>query len=491
MAVTSTAQACDLVIFGAKGDLARRKLLPSLYQLEKAGHIHPDTRIIGVGRADWDKDAYTKVVREALDTFLKENVDEELWATLSARLDFCNLDVNDTQHFKNLAKMLDQKKRVTINYFAMPPSTFGAICQGLGASGLNKDPSRIVMEKPLGTDLESSRAINNQVAEFFDESQVYRIDHYLGKETVLNLLALRFANSLFANNWDNSMIDSVQITVAEEVGIEGRWGYFDKAGQMRDMIQNHLLQILTMIAMSPPADLSTDRIRDEKVKVLRSLRRINHSNVRDTTVRGQYTAGFVQGKKVPGYLEEEGANKTSNTETFVSIRVDIDNWRWAGVPFYLRTGKRLPSKCSEVVIYFKNPPLNLFSDSYQELPQNKLTIRLQPDEGVQIDILNKVPGLEHKHRLQTTKLDLSFSDTFHQEHLADAYERLLLETMRGIQALFVRRDEVEEAWKWVDSIMEAWAADNESPKPYQAGTWGPVASVAMISRDGRAWNEFE
>ncbi|MDN6550405.1 MAG: glucose-6-phosphate dehydrogenase, partial [Enterobacterales bacterium] len=333
MAVTSTAQACDLVIFGAKGDLARRKLLPSLYQLEKAGHIHPDTRIIGVGRADWDKDAYTKVVREALDTFLKEKVDEELWATLSARLDFCNLDVNDTQHFKNLAKMLDQKKRVTINYFAMPPSTFGAICQGLGASGLNKDPSRIVMEKPLGTDLESSRAINNQVAEFFDESQVYRIDHYLGKETVLNLLALRFANSLFANNWDNSMIDSVQITVAEEVGIEGRWGYFDKAGQMRDMIQNHLLQILTMIAMSPPADLSTDRIRDEKVKVLRSLRRINHSNVRDTTVRGQYTAGFVQGKKVPGYLEEEGANKTSNTETFVSIRVDIDNWRWAGVPF--------------------------------------------------------------------------------------------------------------------------------------------------------------
>ncbi|MDN6114302.1 MAG: glucose-6-phosphate dehydrogenase, partial [Enterobacterales bacterium] len=442
MAVTSTAQACDLVIFGAKGDLARRKLLPSLYQLEKAGHIHPDTRIIGVGRADWDKDAYTKVVREALDTFLKEKVDEELWTTLSARLDFCNLDVNDTQHFKNLAKMLDQKKRVTINYFAMPPSTFGAICQGLGASGLNKDPSRIVMEKPLGTDLESSRAINNQVAEFFDESQVYRIDHYLGKETVLNLLALRFANSLFANNWDNSMIDSVQITVAEEVGIEGRWGYFDKAGQMRDMIQNHLLQILTMIAMSPPADLSTDRIRDEKVKVLRSLRRINHSNVRDTTVRGQYTAGFVQGKKVPGYLEEEGANKTSNTETFVSIRVDIDNWRWAGVPFYLRTGKRLPSKCSEVVIYFKNPPLNLFSDSYQELPQNKLTIRLQPDEGVQIDILNKVPGLEHKHRLQTTKLDLSFSDTFHQEHLADAYERLLLETMRGIQALFVRRDEV-------------------------------------------------
>ncbi|CAI1740446.1 glucose-6-phosphate dehydrogenase [Serratia proteamaculans] len=491
MAVTSTAQACDLVIFGAKGDLARRKLLPSLYQLEKAGHIHPDTRIIGVGRAEWDKEAYTKVVKEALGTFMKEKLDDELWATLSARLDFCNLDVNDSKNFAKLGKMLDQEHRTTINYFAMPPSTFGAICKGLGEAKLNHDPARVVMEKPLGTDLASSRVINDQVAEYFNETQVYRIDHYLGKETVLNLLALRFANSLFASNWDNRTIDSVQITVAEEVGIEGRWGYFDQAGQMRDMIQNHLLQILTMIAMSPPADLSTDRIRDEKVKVLRSLRRINQTNVRETTVRGQYTAGFVQGKKVPGYLEEEGANKSSNTETFVSIRVDIDNWQWAGVPFYLRTGKRLPTKCSEVVVYFKNPPLNLFSDSYQQLPQNKLTIRLQPDEGIEIQVLNKVPGLDHKHRLQTTKLDLSFSETFNQEHVADAYERLLLETMRGIQALFVRRDEVEEAWKWVDSIMDAWKADNEAPKPYQSGTWGPVASVAMITRDGRSWNEFE
>lgn len=490
MAVTSTAKACDLVIFGAKGDLARRKLLPSLYQLEKAGHIHPDTRIIGVGRAEWDKKAYIEVVKEALGTFMKEKLDDDLWATLCARLEFCNLDVNDSKNFAKLGKMLDQGHRTTINYFAMPPSTFGAICKGLGEAKLNHEPARVVMEKPLGTDLASSRVINDQVAEYFNESQVYRIDHYLGKETVLNLLALRFANSLFASNWDNRTIDSVQITVAEEVGIEGRWGYFDQAGQMRDMIQNHLLQILTMIAMSPPADLTTDRIRDEKVKVLRSLRRINQTNVRETTVRGQYTAGFVQGKKVPGYLEEEGANKSSSTETFVSIRVDIDNWQWAGVPFYLRTGKRLPTKSSEVVVYFKNPPLNLFSDSYQQLPQNKLTIRLQPDEGIEIQVLNKVPGLDHKHRLQTTKLDLSFSETFNQEHVADAYERLLLESMRGIQALFVRRDEVEEAWKWVDSIMDAWKADNEAPKPYQAGTWGPVASVAMITRDGRSWNEF-
>lgn len=491
MAVIQTTQVCDLVIFGAKGDLARRKLLPSLYQLEKANQIHQATRIIGVGRAEWNKEAYTKIVRGALETFMKEKINEVIWEKLSKRLDFCNLDVHDTSHFSKLGNILDQKNRVTINYFAMPPSTFGAICEGLGAAKLNGKPSRVVMEKPLGTSLETSKEINNSVGKFFEESQVFRIDHYLGKETVLNLLALRFANSIFINNWDNSTIDHVQITVAEEVGIEGRWGYFDKAGQMRDMVQNHLLQILTMIAMSPPFDLSADAIRDEKVKVLRSLRRINQINVREKTVRGQYITGFVQGKKVPGYLEEEGANKQSATETFVAIRVDIDNWRWAGVPFYLRTGKRLTTKCSEIVVYFKNPEMNLFKDSYDELPQNKLTIRLQPDEGVAIEILNKVPGLDHKHKLQTTKLDLSYSETFNQSHLADAYERLLLENMRGIQALFVRRDEVEAAWNWVDSIIDAWNSDTSSLKPYQAGTWGPVASVAMINRDGHSWNEFK
>ncbi|MGP1947470.1 MAG: glucose-6-phosphate dehydrogenase [Arsenophonus sp. NC-PG7-MAG3] len=491
MAINKVVQACNLIIFGAKGDLAHRKLLPSLYQLEKTGYIHPDMRIIGIARDKWDTAAYIKETREALETFLNEKIEHSLWQKLSKRLIFFNLDVEDLNKFNSLAKYLEGDTKPSIYYLAMPPTTFRAVCYGLGHAGLNKNPNRIVMEKPLGSDLASSQNINNEVAKYFKESQIYRIDHYLGKETVLNLLTLRFANSLFINNWDYRAIDHVQITIAEEVGIEGRWGYFNQTGQMRDMVQNHLLQILTMIAMSPLADLTADCIRDAKVKVLRSLRRIDYHNVREKTVRGQYTSGSVKGKKVAGYLAEEMASKSSKTETFVAIRVDIDDWRWADVPFYLRTGKRLAAKCSEVVVYFKKPVLNIFSDSYQNLPKNKLTIRLQPDEGINIEILNKAPGLDHKHHLQTTKLDLSFFKTFNQRYLADGYERLLLEAMRGIQALFVRRDEVEEAWKWVDSIMNAWAMDDQSPKLYQAGTWGPEASNTMITKDGRLWSELE
>ncbi|AGC03727.1 Glucose-6-phosphate 1-dehydrogenase [Candidatus Blochmanniella chromaiodes str. 640] len=491
MRSTSITRACNLIIFGAKGDLARRKLFPSLYQLEKIGAIHPDTRIIGVGRAEWSLVMYIEVVYVALKTFMPDPIDESLWNVFRARLDFCNLDVYQTERFVLLLDKLKSIDIETVNYLAMPPDTFGVICKGLSTIGLNKKSNRVVIEKPLGTNLTSARIINAQISEYFEEKQIYRIDHYLGKETVLNLLALRFANYLFSSNWDNNTIDHVQITVAEEVGIEGRWKYFDSVGQMRDMIQSHLLQILTIIAMSPPTNLSADCIRDEKVKVLHSLRKINCNNVHDVTVRGQYTSGFIQGKPVPGYLEEEGANKSSNTETFVSICVNIDDWRWTGVPFYLRTGKRLPIKCSEIVIFFKKPIINLFSDSYKDLPNNKLTIRLQPDEGIDVQILNKVPGLGHKHRLRTTKLNLSFYKDFCPEHVIDAYERLLLETMRGIQALFVRCDEIEGAWRWVDSIVQAWELENNAPKLYQAGTWGPTDSVTMIAKDGRFWNEYK
>lgn len=489
MQTKSIAQACNLIIFGTKGDLTRRKLFPSLYQLEKIGAIHPDTRIIGVGRAEWNLEMYIEVVRFALDTFMHDPIDELLWDMFQARLDFCNLDVNDIDKFVFLLDKLKNLNIVTVNYLAVPPSTFGSICQGLSIVGLNKGLNKVVVEKPLGTSLNSARSIDKQVSKYFREKQIYRIDHYLGKETVLNLLALRFSNSLFFSNWNNNTIDHVQITVAEEIGIEGRWGYFDATGQMRDMIQSHLLQILTIIAMSPPSNLSTDCIRNEKIRILKSLRKIDCSNVCDVTVRGQYTSGIIRGKLVPGYLEEEGSSTSSNTETFVSIRVNIDNWRWAGVPFYLRTGKRLPIKWSEIVIYFKKPIVNLFYDSYRDLPNNKLTIRLQPDEGIDIQILNKIPGLGHKYRLQTTNLNLNFNKTFYKIHSMDAYERLLLEIMRGIQSLFVHRDEIEGAWKWVDSIIQAWEIKYILPKPYSAGTWGPTDSMHMIVKDGRVWNE--
>jgi glucose-6-phosphate 1-dehydrogenase len=347
----------------------------------------------------------------------------------------------------------------------------------------------VVLEKPIGKDLTSSKVINDAVGAFFHEEQVYRIDHYLGKETVLNLLALRFANSIFTTNWDHNTIDHVQITVAEEVGIEGRWGYFDQSGQLRDMVQNHLLQILTLVAMEPPTALDGDSVRNEKLKVLKALRPITRDNVEEKTVRGQYAAGFLKGGPVPGYLEEEGGDPRSNTETFAALRVDIDNWRWADVPFYLRTGKRMTAKRSEVVIHFKGLPHNIFKGSYRKLPTNRLIIRLQPNEGVEIEVMNKVPGLGKGIHLQRTTLDLSFTETFRNERIPDAYERLLLEAMRGNHVLFIRRDEVEQAWTWIDSIQDAWASQNEAPKPYAAGTWGPVASIALLARDGREWDE--
>ncbi|MDD5759236.1 MAG: glucose-6-phosphate dehydrogenase [Desulfobulbaceae bacterium] len=480
---------CDLVIFGTNGDLARRKLIPSLYQLDKAGLLAPETTIIGVARGESTDEEYVAQARKNLETFMKEDIDVTVGERFFKRLRYARIDLSKPEQYSVLQEKVKQEQRETVNYFAVAPSVFGPICQGLAASGLATERARVVMEKPIGTDLASSRVINDAVGEYFHENQVYRIDHYLGKETVLNLLALRFANSIFTTNWDHNTIDHVQITVAEEVGIEGRWGYFDQSGQLRDMVQNHLLQILTLVAMEPPASLDSDSIRSEKLKVLKALRPITRDNVDDKSVRGQYTSGFLKGGPVPGYLEEEGGNPKSHTDTFVALRVDIDNWRWADVPFYLRTGKRMGSKRSEVVIHFKRLPHNIFKESYKKLPANRLIIKLQPDEGVEIEVLNKVPGLGKGLQLQRTMLDLSFSETFKSERIADAYERLLLEAMQGNQSLFIRRDEVEQAWTWVDSIQDAWQTQNEPPKPYAAGSWGPVASVALLARDGREWDE--
>lgn len=475
-------QACDLVIFGTKGDLARRKLLPSLYQLEKYNKIHKNSRIIGVGRANWDKKTYINIVYDALKTFMKEKIDTVLLNRLSNRLYFCNIDVNDTLSFKKLKKFLDQKNRITINYFAMPPNTFGIISQGLGFAKLNSKHSRIIIEKPLGYSLKTFLDINHQISKFFKESQIFRIDHYLGKETILNLLSLRFSNSFFFNNWNNNTIDHVQITASENVGIEGRWGYFNEIGQMRDMVQNHILQILTIIAMSPPDNLSSDNIRNEKVKILRSLRRINCCNVYKKTVRGQYTAGYINNKKVPGYLEENGAIINSNTETYVAIKANIDNWRWYGVPFYLRTGKRLPYKFSEVIICFKKPIINLFPEN---LINNKLIIRLQPNEGIKLQMLNKIPDINSEYKLKIVNLNFKYSKTFKNAVLFDAYERLLLESMTGSQSLFVRYDEVEEAWRWTDSIIHAWKKTDTPLQKYQAGTWGPQDALKI--NNGYNW----
>lgn len=480
----------DFVLFGTLGDLARRKLLPSLYQLEKANLLNAGTNIVGVARQDMPQVDYAAEVKRNITKFLGETFCEETWQRFEQRLDYVQIDMKQPDDYKKLCEHVDAT-RTMVCYFATPPSIYGDICQGMNAANVIDPSVRVVLEKPIGHDLVSSKLINEQVAEFFNEKQIYRIDHYLGKETVLNLIALRFANSIFATNWDHNCIDHVQISVAESVGIEGRWGYFDDAGQMRDMVQNHLLQILSLVAMEPPTTLDADSIRDEKLKVLKALRPINSSNVAAKTVRGQYITGFVRGEEVPGYLEEPDANEKSKTETFVAIKAEIDNWRWAGVPFYLRTGKRLPNKTSEVVIYFKRQPHNLFGDSFTTLPQNKLVIRLQPDEGVEITVMNKIPGLTSTGSmdLQKSKLNLSFSEAFEAKRIPDAYEKLLLEVMIGNQALFVRRDEIEQAWTWVDSIKAAWDSSNEPPESYQAGTWGPVSAIALLAREDRSWYE--
>ncbi len=404
-----------------------------------------------------------------------------------ARLSYVAVDVTGETGWRELGQALaDAPRRIRVFYLATAPDLFGPICHQLGAHGLATPNSRVVVEKPIGKSLASARAVNDAIGEVFPEERVYRIDHYLGKETVQNLMALRFANALFEPVWNAAHIDHVQITVSETLGVEGRAGYYDTAGALRDMAQNHLLQLLCLTAMEPPTSLAADAVRDEKLKVLQSLVAITPDTVGENTVRGQYRAGASAGGPVAGYLEELG-DSSSHTETFVALRADIANWRWAGVPFYLRTGKRLAGRVSEIVVAFRPIPHSVFGGGAGPIEANRLVIRLQPDEGVRLWLMIKDPG-PGGMRLQHVPLDMSFASVFNVRN-PDAYERLVMDVVRGNQTLFMRRDEVEAAWAWIDPILDAWGTSRDAPKPYTSGTWGPSAAIALIERNGRTWNE--
>ena len=467
------------MIFGATGDLAGRMLLPSLYFLDLDGLLPKSLKVIGSARSAMDQAAFVAHVRAILDK-RPEGVDETVWTRFAARLDYCPADVTRGEGLKDLADRLGGAS--TIYYLALSPSLYGAVCRALDESGLACGDCRIVLEKPLGHDLASSRAINAEVAEVFEERRVFRIDHYLGKETVQNLIALRFANTLFEPLWNNLAIDHVQITIAETEGVGDRWHYYDEYGALRDMVQNHMLQLLTLIAMEPPADAGADSVRDEKVKVLKSLRPFDRAAAQQMSVRGQYKGGVVEGKTTKAYEEERGG--PSDTETFVALRAEIDNWRWAGVPFFLRTGKRLPERRTQIVIQFKALPHSIFGAAAKDdLTANRLVIDLQPKEDISLLLMNRRPGLAGA-RLQALPLSLSLDDGGRRRI---AYERLLLDVLAGNPALFVRRDEVELAWGWIDSVADAMRDLGAPPKPYGAGTWGPAGAFALLERSGRAW----
>ncbi|MFI6318396.1 glucose-6-phosphate dehydrogenase [Nonomuraea sp. NPDC050556] len=482
----STAHTADLVVFGGTGDLSMRKLIPALYHADRDGRLSPETRVIAMSRGGLtDADFRGKVDAEVRAQVPVD--DPAMWQRFLGRLHHVSLDVgsDDRSGWSALTKLLGgHEQRDRIFYLASPPMTFGPFCAELHEAGLITPQSRVVLEKPLGRDLASSQGINAQVGLYFDEHQIFRIDHYLGKETVQNLLVLRFANAFLEPIWNSLWIDHVQITAAETVGTPGRRGYYDHAGALRDMVQNHLLQLLTLVAMEPPARNDRESIRDEKVKVLQSLRPIvEASEVDRFTVRGQYTASG----DMPSYLDEPAStppNEASKrVETFTAIRAEIKNWRWAGVPFYLRTGKRLPYRRSEIVVQFKDVPHSIFPGG----TPNRLVLRLQPEEGIELHIMAKEPGAGEV-TLKPVPLRLSFGETF-TTRVPEAYERLLTDVLAGNPTLFMRRDEVEAAWRWIDPILAAWEASAELPEPYPAGTTGPAGAHELVGRSGRTWHE--
>ena len=477
----------DLVIFGGTGDLSQRKLLPALFHRDRDGQFSDGSRIFAVSRGGMAQEEFIGLVRQALARKLHaDEFDNATWQRFSRRLFHYRLDVTTADGWDGLGAALKQEPdHIRVFYLATLPSLYGASAGNLARAGLIDSRSRIVLEKPIGADYASARAINDDVCRVFHESQVYRIDHYLGKETVQNLAALRFANSLFEPLWRHAAVDHVQITVAEDLGTGNRAGFYERTGALRDMVQNHMLQLLCLVAMEPPLSLDHEELRNEKIKVLKALRPITPDTVKQVTVRGQYVAGAVGGELVKGYREELEQDGPSDTETFVAIKAEIDNWRWADTPFYLRTGKRLPRKASEIVLQFRPVAHSIFPEDSGDLVPNRLVIRLQPNEGVQLGIVTKEPG-PGSFRLRSLPLNLSFTETYPLRY-PDAYERLLMEVLRGNPALFMHREEVERAWQWIDGIIESWRDRRMKTQDYVAGTWGPTDSVRLLDRDGREW----
>ena len=492
------AQPCTLVIFGASGDLTRRKLLPAVYNLLLDGLLPSNYAVLGLGRKEMNDDAFREVARGGIEEFSRQTMNSEKWDHFQSRLFYTNGEIDDPNTFQQMkAKLEDIEAKLQlpgnrIFYLAIPPTTFMPACEGLHQAGLIYDMddsspySRVIVEKPIGRDLESAKEINAITGRVFDESQIYRIDHYLGKETVQNIMVMRFANAIFEPIWNYRYIDHVQLTVSEAETLGTRASYYEEAGALRDMIQNHILQLLCLIAMEPPYSLDPDVVRNARMDVLRGLRPIKGKDVEQMTVRAQYAHGTINGKEFPGYRREEGVRADSTTETYVALKVFVENWRWAGVPFYIRTGKAMPKRASEIAVQFKDIPQILFNAN-PNVPQapNLLTLRIQPEEGMALRIISKRPG----SKAQTHPVDMNFEygDAFDAPS-PEAYERLLLDVMTGDASLFMRRDAVEASWTWVTEILKGWETHSTKWLPeYPAGTWGPIEADRLIETDGRKW----
>jgi glucose-6-phosphate 1-dehydrogenase len=488
---------CAIVIFGASGDLAKRKLIPGIFEMAREGLLHDQSYVVGFSRSQMTDEQFRRDCYESIRKFARGGMDEALWKKLEPRLFYTAADYGSAADHDRVAeqlKKLDGQFGASGNrlfYLSTPPNTFESIISCLGKrhpKANDRAWQRVIIEKPFGRDLVTARALNAKLHEFFAEEQVFRIDHYLGKETVQNLMVLRFANSILEPIWNYKYIDHVQITVSETLGVGKRGGYYDESGALRDMVQNHMFQLMALAAMEPPSALDAVSIRDEKVKVFKSIRRISPERVDDFAVRGQYSAGEANGQKTDGYLKEQGVPATSRTETFVALKLYIDNWRWSGTPFYLRTGKFLPSKVSEIVVRFRSPPQTLFQKQCEtSVYPNDLIIRVQPDEGISWRLNGKVPGgLQGSMNIKPVALDFLYKTTFNVEP-PEAYERLISDAISGDQTLFIRGDEAEAAWAVVDPIEQGWAASKNPPASYEPGTWGPKRAQDLIERDGRRW----